>query len=1410
MSGWLRNLQGQLTELASEVLSEATEEVQDPESELQVEKKKCSELERRLVAEQANTELLERKLTDLGDQLYEKNLEIETITAKYSSMIDSRDNQIRNLQVELERARHASSGLFDEDDDEGLLPKGGTKSARMKEEIEHLKKEVQHWKRIVNDSSKKDQSQRILELERKLSDQRNKGKEEMAALIQVHNENICRLRAEYEQKINKLEFGIKQAASEEASPCLRRDDNTSDDWQKGWDDAESDSSLVRTAGNETVDRLREENRRLLNERDKILLELSEIRSENAKASDEVNELTLHAVDAVLNEKLEEAEAECSRLRQQNEAIVADLESKNVEVSNLQAQLKEMHSLIDLQREKFEQQIEKDAKMNSELLEEAKNEVEKIKSLAQSQFDSERLGRMREEIANLQETIKRQGEELMSFRERCEKEADKDRELAKLTLINSELTAAYNDLNEEYESHKAEHGAMVNSNHDLICRIDALKANLIEYEERYELCKAENAETVQQLEKLTNDFERLRLSFESSKGKSNVETVEEVQRLREELESSREERERLRGDVTRFRNSIETIDSELNRLRESNAKLAKENVAMSQTLDKFTEIRDMLDNSDCELKNLREKLVQLQQEHQEKEKVWEKTLAAETEAREEVQKELEECRLSLTERESALQRYRSVVGAHAADIVEMKSAEGKSSSEGTTDSNSGWERMVDWDGTGNSTSTGTGHQGATVMEELREALAMITEKTEECEELRKRKSELEHELEMSQNCFDELMAQTNALQSQQQLQAESFSQLREWGNEKEREKLEAERAAVYAEEKLKEAQLSLDKANEEIDSLQKNLSNVLGAKNELNEQVREMESKYDEAVLLLEASRKEAAEAMESQKMLKAQFEASHSVDEKQLNDLRNSLTLLEEKTRNMEKARDEATVTNAELTAELQTLQKNLNIMLAEKNALIEQVRELESKRDEVLLLLEISRRETVEAVECRETLKAQLEASPLVDEKLLNDLRDKLRLLEEETRNLEHARDEATTANAQLTDELQTTRSSLAEAERVRGELVILVEQKHAESLNYHSQLQKMFAEKEANQAELQAYAQKISSQEQQLISCVEAKDKFMKECERLRQHLMAMEEASTSEAVAAEERETSLRKKIRELELKTEESADTVISSTNAYQRQISELSNEIEAIKAERDEFREKLRDKECTLIDTQKALSNLQKVLRDLGVDHELQLAKYEEEIADLKADIEKLEGDVVALRETEKALISEKQALEDSTIHLKEEVSRRDTVIDELETQLDERAQAAGSSSSSTYHIDDQTLRQLFLSYFTADRDKRPEIAMLLASVLGYPPEDIVKIQAANQSASRGWFGLGGSPRVSHPTLSIAEQFVRFLEKESVTASTSHSLPVEAPTDRSTIRSSTLPPNPARPSDVEDLRYILDT
>uniref|UniRef100_A0A914S377 Uncharacterized protein n=1 Tax=Parascaris equorum TaxID=6256 RepID=A0A914S377_PAREQ len=65
-----------------------------------------------------------------------------------------------------------------------------------------------------------------------------------------------------------------------------------------------------------------------------------------------------------------------------------------------------------------------------------------------------------------------------------------------------------------------------------------------------------------------------------------------------------------------------------------------------------------------------------------------------------------------------------------------------------------------------------------------------------------------------------------------------------------------------------------------------------------------------------------------------------------------------------------------------------------------------------------------------------------------------------------------------------------------------------------------------------------------------METRDKATRECQRLREHLLAVEDASTKEAVLAEERETELRRRVRELEAKTEATADTVIQSTNTYQ--------------------------------------------------------------------------------------------------------------------------------------------------------------------------------------------------------------------------------------------------------------------
>ncbi|VDL70024.1 unnamed protein product [Nippostrongylus brasiliensis] len=130
-------------------------------------------------------------------------------------------------------------------------------------------------------------------------------------------------------------------------------------------------------------------------------------------------------------------------------------------------------------------------------------------------------------------------------------------------------------------------------------VDLLKANLIEYEERYEMCKRENLETVAQLERLSGEFERLKTGFADVRElKSGFEDGNysamflfiaikvEIETLREALEQAKQDRDRLRADVDRFRSTIEGIDAELDLLRASNRNLCQENEKMAAVIDRL--------------------------------------------------------------------------------------------------------------------------------------------------------------------------------------------------------------------------------------------------------------------------------------------------------------------------------------------------------------------------------------------------------------------------------------------------------------------------------------------------------------------------------------------------------------------------------------------------------------------------------------------------------------------------------------------------------------------------------------------------------------------------------------------------------------------------------------------------------
>ena len=85
--------------------------------------------------------------------------------------------------------------------------------------------------------------------------------------------------------------------------------------------------------------------------------------------------------------------------------------------------------------------------------------------------------------------------------------------------------------------------------------------------------------------------------------------------------------------------------------------------------------------------------------------------------------------------------------------------------------------------------------------------------------------------------------------------------------------------------------------------------------------------------------------------------------------------------------------------------------------------------------------------------------------------------------------------------------------------------------------------------------------------------------------------------------------------------------------------------------------------------------------------------------------------------------------------MKSNFEAKNALIDELENQLEDiRTKGRekdktmiGSSNTTTYKIDDSTLRQLFLSFFTAEKSKQPEIAIVMSKILGYSLEVFILI-----------------------------------------------------------------------------------
>lgn len=292
----------------------------------------------------------------------------------------------------------------------------------------------------------------------------------------------------------------------------------------------------------------------------------------------------------------------------------------------------------------------------------------------------------------------------------------------------------------------------------------------------------------------------------------------------------------------------------------------------------------------------------------------------------------------------------------------------------------------------------------------------------------------------------------------------------------------------------------------------------------------------------------------------------------------------------------------------------------------------------------------------------------------------------------------------------------------------------------------------------------------------------KLSKELERLRTHLIQMEESYTQEALQAESREESLRTRLMKLEEWARVSESAAQNATEQASQQVGNLAQQLAQAQSQQSALAEELRHSKASLANLQSVLDHFQ-----TEKDREIQLLRSSYE-SQLSLEREKSRQLVALVTQKQEQLEGSRDALE-AAERLSQQLDRREEVIAALKQQLSEREaemerirqEVHVVRSTTEGKVDKQIMKSLVLGYFSSPQGQRPEVVRLLARVLDFSRDEMDKagISLGSQDGRIhiGWIsgffrkstGAGtGTGAISRPLNreSFSALFVKFLQEES--------------------------------------------
>ncbi|KAJ0170635.1 hypothetical protein K1T71_014006 [Dendrolimus kikuchii] len=285
-----------------------------------------------------------------------------------------------------------------------------------------------------------------------------------------------------------------------------------------------------------------------------------------------------------------------------------------------------------------------------------------------------------------------------------------------------------------------------------------------------------------------------------------------------------------------------------------------------------------------------------------------------------------------------------------------------------------------------------------------------------------------------------------------------------------------------------------------------------------------------------------------------------------------------------------------------------------------------------------------------------------------------------------------------------------------------------------------------------------KLTAENMQLL---EQEHNSSRELERLRRHLVETEENYTQELMSSEQKLTECQARLHQVEERAKQTSTVYTSNSIRANQEVETLRNQIKLLEKQREDVQAKLSEAEDARSRSEAALTNLQVVLEQFQLDKERDILSTTEKIRNKMEDLKR--QNIGLQEEISRLNVKLEEALAglQAATRLGDQVSTKTAQINDLKEQVRTLQTSVAAAEERYYNaisnqqdkVDKNLVKNLIINYVLTSQNNlnKVQVLRILSTVLDFNQTECEKL---------------GLVKAANATDSLAAEFVKFLENES--------------------------------------------